>query len=164
MQKTLLLWMMIVATISAVAQKTTIKGRVFDSSINKGLAYATISLVNAHDSTLVTFARADSSGWFKLSNVEKGSYLISTSYVGYGPVWMPVNVMASQPVFDAGNVPMASISNLQGVSVMAKRPPVEINNDTLEFNTENFKTQPNAVVEEMLFFLLGVSVVCVGFI
>jgi len=158
MQKNLLLWVMIMATVTAAAQKTTIKGRVFDSSVNKGLAYATVSLVNAHDSTLVTFARADSSGWFKLSNVEKGSYLISTSYVGYGPVWKPVNVTAAQPVFDAGNVPMASISSLQDVSVIAKRPPVEINNDTLEFNTENFKTQPNAVVEEMLKKMPGVTV------
>jgi hypothetical protein len=32
----------------------------------------------------------------------------------------------------------------------AKRAPVTINNDTVEFNTENFKTQPNAVVEDLL--------------
>jgi hypothetical protein len=33
-----------------------------------------------------------------------------------------------------------------------------MNNDTLEFNTENFKTQPNAVVEDLLKKLPGVVV------
>jgi hypothetical protein len=158
MQKTLLLLVMAMISAVAFSQKMTIKGRVVDSSANKGLAYATVSLVHAKDSTLVTFARADSSGYFKLNNVEKGDYLISTSYVGYGPVWQPLPATNAQPVFDAGDVYMTNISKLQDVSVIAKRPPVEINNDTLEFNTENFKTQPNAVVEDMLKKMPGVTV------
>ena len=52
----------------------------------KALPYTTISLVHAEDSSLVSFARADSLGYFKLNGVDKGSYLISSSYVGYLPV------------------------------------------------------------------------------
>jgi hypothetical protein len=37
-------------------------------------------------------------------------------------------------------------------------PPVTISGDTVEFNTENFKTQPNAVVEDMLKKMPGITV------
>ncbi len=70
------------------AQKvpTSIKGTVYDTASKRGLAYATISVVNAKDSTLVSFARADSSGKFRLSSLDKGKYLLSSSYVGFAPV------------------------------------------------------------------------------
>jgi hypothetical protein len=158
MQKTLLLLIFIIASVTVSAQKIIIKGRVFDSALNKGLSYATVSLVHAKDSTLVTFARADSSGNFRLNGVDKGSYFISSSFVGHIPVWKPVAITAEQPEINIGNVYMADTSSLAGVQVTAKRPPVEINNDTLEFNTENFKTQPNAVVEDMLKKMPGITV------
>ncbi|HVX51393.1 MAG TPA: outer membrane beta-barrel protein [Chitinophagaceae bacterium] len=158
MQKILLLLVLVIAGTAAFAQKVTIKGRVYDSAVNKGLAYATVSLVKAKDSTLVTFARADSSGNFTLNNVNKGAYLISTSYVGYAPVWHALPALPAQGVFNAGDIYMTDVTKLQDVSITAKRPPVEINNDTLEFNTENFKTQPNAVVEDMLKKMPGVTV------
>lgn len=158
MQKIILLLALHIFCLTIFAQQTSIKGRVFDSSLNKGLAYATVSLVQLKDSTLVTFARADSMGNFRLTNVTAGKYLISTSYVGYAPVWCPLPAVTAQQPVDAGYIYMASNSQLQNVSVAAKRPPVEINNDTLEFNSENFKTQPNAVVEDMLKKMPGVTV------
>jgi hypothetical protein len=155
-----LLHVLLFSTISfcAVAQKTTIKGRVFDSVINKGLAYATVSLVQQKDSTLVSFSRADAEGNFKMNAVEKGRYLISTSYVGYIPVWNPVEINATENLQDIGDVYMQDLAPSNEITVNTKRPPVTINNDTLEFNTENFKTQPNAVVEDMLKKMPGVTI------
>lgn len=140
------------------AQKTTVKGRIFDSTQQKGLAYATVSLVHEKDSTLVTFGRADSSGYFSLKNIDKGSYLLSTSYVGYLPVWKKVAVKATGETEELTDVNMTDLVTAQNVTVVSKRPPVTMNNDTLEFNTENFKTQPNAVVEDMLKKMPGVTI------
>jgi hypothetical protein len=142
------------------AQKTPIivKGVVFDTASKRGLAYATISVVNAKDSTLVTFTRADSTGKFKLSSLEKGRYLLSSSYVGFIPVWRSVDISKDGEEIDLGKLNMTDVLNSGNVTVTARRPPVTINNDTVEFNTENFKTQPNAVVEDMLKKLPGVTV------
>ena len=87
------------------AQKTVVKGRVYDSIIQNGLAYTTVSLVRAGDSTLVSFARADSSGFFQLNAIEKGKYLVSTSYVGYIPVWKTIEVSGAsvQNIGDGGS-------------------------------------------------------------
>ena len=145
-------------TLFSFSQKSVVKGRVFDSAINKGLAYATVSLVKQKDSTLVSFSRADSLGFFKLNAIEKGKYIVSTSYVGYVPVWKQIEVYGEKNVEDIGNVNMTDIKSAGDVVVNAKRPPVVINNDTLEFNSENFKTQPNAVVEDLLKKMPGVTV------
>ncbi len=141
------------------AQKTpaSIKGVVFDTASKKGLSYATISVVNAKDSTLVTFTRADSTGKFKLSSFEKGKYLLSASYVGFVPVWMPIELKDGQDL-NLGNLNMTDVLNAGNVTVIARRAPVTINNDTVEFNTENFKTPPNAVAEDLLKKLPGVTV------
>jgi hypothetical protein len=47
---------------------------------------------------------------------------------------------------------------MDSIVVTAKRPPVELKNDTIQFNTENFKTPPNAVVEDMLRRMPGFTV------
>ncbi len=142
------------------AQKTpvTVKGIVYDTASKRGLAYSTISVVNAKDSTLVTFTRADSTGKFKLASLAKGKYLLSASYVGFVPVWRSVDVKREGEEINLGNIEMTDVQNAGNVTVTARRAPVTINNDTVEFNTENFKTQPNAVVEDLLKKLPGVTV------
>ncbi|QEC67990.1 outer membrane beta-barrel protein [Panacibacter ginsenosidivorans] len=158
MQKLLYIFFSCFVSLSLFSQKITIQGRVYDSIINKGLAYTTVSLVRQIDSTLVSFSRADSAGNFKMNGVEKGKYLISTSYVGYIAVWKPIEIIGNSNPQDIGDVYMQDLSSAGEVTVNTKRPPVTINNDTLEFNTENFKTQPNAVVEDMLKKMPGVTV------
>jgi len=136
----------------------TIKGRVCDSSTNKALAYATISLVSARDTTLISFAVADSAGQFLLKKVAAGDYLLSSSYAGYLPAWRPLQHLSGTGIRETGDIRMTPASSLRDVRVTARRPPVEINNDTIEFNSENFRTQPNAVVEDMLKKMPGVTV------
>ena len=144
----------------SLAQKTpaSVKGVVFDTASKKGLAYATVSVVNAKDSTLVSFTRADSTGKFKLASLDKGKYLLSSSYVGYVPVWKSLEIIKEGQEINMGNIEMTDVLNAGNVTVTARRAPVTINNDTVEFNTENFKTQPNAVVEDLLKKLPGVTV------
>ncbi len=141
------------------AQNSTaaIKGIVYDTASKKGLAYATVSIVNAKDSTLISFTRADSTGNFKMSSLSNGKYLLSASYVGYVPVWKQIEIVKDKEL-DLGRIDMTDVLNSGNVTVLARRAPVTINNDTVEFNTENFKTQPNAVVEDLLKKLPGVTV------
>lgn len=141
----------------AMAQKpVTLQGRVTDTLTKKGLSYATVSLVHAKDSTLVGFTRADSNGVFTMKNIHKGEYLISASYVGFLPVWQPLSVNGLQDISQV-ELAMTDVNN-SSVTVVSKRPPVVMNGDTLEFNSENFKTKPNAVVEDLLKKLPGVTV------
>ena len=160
MMRILTLLSFIVLPFFLQAQKipATVKGVVFDTASKMGLAYATVSVVNAKDSTLVTFTRADSTGKFKLNTLDKGKYLLSSSYVGYVPVWKSIEIKKEGEEINLGNVEMTDVLSAGNVTVTARRAPVTINNDTVEFNTENFKTQPNAVVEDLLKKLPGLTV------
>jgi len=142
----------------AFTQTMTIRGKICDSSTNKGLAYATVSLVSARDTTLISFAVADSAGYFLLKKVAAGDYLVSASYAGYFPAWRPLQRLSGAGIFETGDIRLAQIASLRDAQVTARRPPVEINNDTIEFNSENFRTPPNAVVEDMLKKMPGVTV------
>lgn len=137
---------------------TSVTGIVVDTAQKIALPYTTVSLVAAKDSSLVSFALSNDEGRFTISGITKpGNYLLSATYVGYGAVWLPVKVELGKKV-DIGNLILTDIKYLKEVVVTAKRPPIEMKNDTLEFNTENFKTQPNAVVEDLLKRLPGVTI------
>jgi hypothetical protein len=139
------------------AQNITIEGTVMDSTIKKPLNYATISLANAKDSSLISFTRANDAGFFQIKNVTAGKYLISISYVGYQFTWLAVKAGTTQ-VLSLGNIYLQNTATMSAVTVTARRPPVVINGDSIEFNSENFKTQPNAVVEDMLKKMPGIEV------
>ena len=139
------------------AQNWTIQGTLKDSIANRALNAATVSLVQAKDSSLVSFSRTNEAGTFSFKNVVPGVYMISVSYVGYQPKWVPV-VNTSDKTVEMGAIYMNDVNTMSTVTVTARRPPVVINGDSIEFNSENFKTAPNAVVEDLLKKMPGMEV------
>jgi Outer membrane protein beta-barrel family/Carboxypeptidase regulatory-like domain len=160
-----------VSFLISFSQPLTIRGKVVDSASGKDLPYATISVVSAKDSMLIAFTIADTAGHFQLTRITPGKYMLSVSYTGYVPVWQPLPAISATPhatsatspisadgVMELGTILLTDAGSLRAARVTGKRPPVEVNNDTLEFNAENFKTQPNAVVEDMLKKMPGVTI------
>ena len=139
------------------AQNLTIQGTLKDSIANRALNAATVSLVYDKDSSLVSFSRTNESGVFNFKNVAPGAYLVSVSYVGYVPKWVPV-LIGSEKTVEMGVIYMNDVNSMSTVTVTARRPPVVINGDSVEFNSENFKTAPNAVVEDLLKKMPGMEV------
>jgi hypothetical protein len=139
------------------AQNLTIQGSLKDSIANRALNSATVSLVYAKDSSLVSFSRTNEAGVFNFKNVAPGNYLISVSYVGYVPKWVPV-ITGTEKTMEMGLIYMNDVNTMSTVTVTARRPPVVINGDSVEFNSENFKTAPNAVVEDLLKKMPGMEV------
>ena len=155
--KALLLGGLMLTSSFIFSQNVTIDGTVMDSTIKKPLMSATISLARANDSSLISFTRANDEGYFQIKNVASGKYLVSISYIGYQHTWVAIKV-GSTPKLSLGNIYLLDASQTTTVTVTARRPPVVINGDSIEFNSENFKTQPNAVVEDMLKKMPGIEV------
>ena len=139
------------------AQSVTIEGTIVDSIAKKTLTSATVALARAKDSSLISFTRANEDGFFQIKNVEAGKYLLSVSYVGYQHLWLGIKVGATSKL-SLGKINLIDASQTSTVTVTARRPPVVINGDSIEFNSENFKTVPNAVVEDMLKKMPGIEV------
>ena len=153
----LLLTSLLLTSYGVFGQNITINGMILDSVLKRPLNSATISLANAKDSSLLSFTRSEDDGYFEVKNVKAGKYLLSISYIGYEHLWLSLTVGAN-PKVSLGNIYLMDASQMSTVTVTARRPPVVINNDTVEFNSENFKTVPNAVVEDLLKKMPGMEV------
>lgn len=145
-------------TTTVLAQnKASIKGKLIDSLSKVPLEYATVAVVNAVDTALISYTLSDKKGEFTLSGLpaNKPAKMI-ISYVGYQTFRQTLDFTGGL-LLDFGTIPLSGRS-LEEVVIRGEVSPVVIKKDTIEFNTEAFKTRPNAVVEELLRKLPGVQV------
>ncbi|WP_461081148.1 TonB-dependent receptor domain-containing protein [Spirosoma flavus] len=145
---------------TAFAQSSgVIRGAVVDSVSRKPLLEASVSLLSARDSSLVSFGITDGDGKFEFPKVAEGQYRVLVSYLGYRSRAKRVSITKTDLTADAGTLELVGESQtLNEVSVQGERAPVAVKGDTLEFNAGSFKTRPNAQVEELLKKLPGVEV------
>lgn len=135
-----------------------VTGTVLDST-NAPLIAATVTLLNAEDSVLVLFSLSNKSGEFTFRKVKPGEYILQASYIGYRQLSIPLSVTGAQTDVDLGTLTMEAADVSMGeVTIEGERTPILIKKDTIEYNADAFKTQPNAVVEDLLKKLPGVEV------
>ena len=118
---------------SAQAQRVT--GTIKDQQ-GKGLEKSTVSLLRAKDSFVLKLAVTNDDGKFDLT-ANPGNYLLNVSHVGYTPYYTKPFELSGSGDVDLGNLEMSKLSaNLQGVTVTAQRPMVEVKADKMIVNVE----------------------------
>lgn len=158
-----LLLFLLIPLVSLAQTPGTIRGSVVDSTTRKPLLEASVSLLSGRDSSLVTFGITDGDGRFTFTGVKEGSYRVLVSYVGYRSQARRVSVSTDKSSADMGPFELIGQANaLTEVTVQGEKAPVAVKGDTLEFNAGSFKTQPNAIVEDLLKKLPGVEVATDG--
>ncbi|MCX2679407.1 TonB-dependent receptor [Galbibacter sp. EGI 63066] len=140
------------------AQDYQIIGKVTDADTGEPMEASTVYVETIQDSTMVSYTISDKSGAFDLefkTNLKKLNLFVS--YNGYQPVQKEITL--DQSVIQLGNVALGiQAEELEGVSVVAERVPITVKKDTLEFNSDSFKTRPDANVEDVLKKLPGVEI------
>src|SRR5699024_6775440 len=98
-------------------------------------------------------------GKFNISGIAEGKYYLLVSYLGYKPIFRPVNFTKEDHKLDIDNIIMKNTAiALNEVNIEQFAPPLRISGDTLDFNAGSFKTKPNAVVEDLLKKIPGIEV------
>ena len=148
------------ASLQALAQADgSVRGRLKDTAAHIPVSDATLTILNARDSSLVNFARSNASGAFMLSRLSNGTYRLLVSHIGYGSVSRNFVITDLLKAVDLGEIILTDKSStLEAVTVQQEAPPVSIRHDTIEFNAGSFRTKPDAVVEDLLKKLPGVQV------
>ena len=151
------LLMLFLSAFAMAQNKATIKALLVDSNTNAPLEHATVAVVNSKDTSLISYTLSNKDGSFHISGIptDRPTKLI-ISYVGYNTFRRNLDLKKGQ-ILDLGTI-FFSGNSLKEVIIKAERSPVVIKKDTIEFNTEAFKTRPNAVVEELLRKLPGVQI------
>lgn len=135
----------------------SVKGKLIDTVAKQPLKDASVTLLDAKDSTLELFGLAKQDGTFLLENVAMGEFILQIKFQGYESVTQKINLQKTNPQIDIGLVYLKIAANDLG-NVTVTQSPISIKKDTVEFNTAAFKTKPNAVMEDVLKKLPGVQV------
>lgn len=144
---------------SGRAQKFTIRGQATDTT-RTGMPSATVMLLQAKDSALVSFGSTDRQGMFELKNVNRGDYQLKITFVGYQPATKRLSAGDfTSPVMELGRLSMEPVSKeLDALVVKGEKAPVTVKRDTIEFNAGSFRTKQNANVEDLLKKMPGIEV------
>ena len=136
-----------------------VRGVLVDRMDGSPLISATLRLLNAKDSSMVKGAMSDVDGRFRITGIGRGRYLLESSYVGYQTTLTPVNLKTSDASVRLDTIRMAGNSVvLKEAEVVGIKAEVKVMQDTVEYNADSYKTQPNAVVQDILKRLHGVEV------
>ena len=131
-------------------------GRVVDSE-KEPLIQASVRLLAAKDSAYIKGGATNEQGRFRINNVKSGKYILQATYVGYEPTYK--NITVGTDNLRVGEIVMNESSiMLKETTVIGVKTPIKVMEDTVEYNADTYKTQPNAVVEDLLKRMSGVEV------
>ena len=147
-------------TFSLRAQTSySVKGVIIDTSSKTKLANTSISILNAKDSILRKFSRADINGAFSIGNLTKGKFILLVTYPGYADYVERFVLDSTHSTHDFGKLNMILKAKLlSDVIIKAGHIPIKIKGDTTEFNAKAYTIQPNDKVEDLLRQLPGIEV------
>lgn len=155
----LLLFFIIGIMLSAFTQTINIKGKIIDAETQATMPGATVMLLHPKDSTFYKFGISNASGDFSIKGADVGNYIFQVSFIGYSSYYKDVTLNAENKELDMGSVAMEQKKEtLKEFEVVEEMVPVIINGDTVEFNAEAFKTNPEDNVKDLLKQLPGVEV------
>ncbi len=149
----------IIALTQSIMAQYTITGLVKDKLDEQPLPQVSVRLLSAKDSSFVTGISSNNNGTFNLPVNRPGKYIAALSFLGYKTLEQTVTLSSKQRRVNLGTILMEGNDiMLQEAMVISKAAEVIVKEDTVEFNADSYKTQPNAVVEDLLKKLPGVEV------
>jgi Outer membrane protein beta-barrel family/CarboxypepD_reg-like domain len=144
-------------SIGTYSQNITLKGRLTDKTDKAPIQGATVKLVLQKDSTQSKLLVTDSKGNFQFDELNTNTYIIKISNSRYEKMEQKITLLASNKEPIAFSL-LKVATDLEGVTVVAKAPPVKQKGDTSEFSASQFKVNPDATVEDLIKKLPGVTV------
>lgn len=146
--RTILLLLALFVSLQSYAQSRGKILGIVQSTDSTALEKATVSIIDAQDSSVLSYSLTDNKGKFEFVRMPQHKDLVL--FISH------VNASSFQKSFridETANMDFGTIQ-LEGQSldeiVITAAPPVRMNKDTLEYNADYFKTRPNANVEELL--------------
>lgn len=136
MRHTLFIFILLSLINSAFAQIPSIRGAVIDSK-NQPIAFASIYVTKAADSSNVMGAITNEAGQFIVENLKLDNYLVRITALGYKEQWFKATLTETSNSKTLGNVILIeSGKNLDEVNIDAERKLLENNIDKKIFQVD----------------------------
>lgn len=133
--------------LTGFVQAQQISGTAY-SPEGKPLANITASLLQAKDSSIIKLAVTNAEGKYQFTEINNGSYRIQLSYVGLDNWYSEIFEMNSgSKTIEAVTMKKTDNSNLQAVTVVSRKPMIEVKADKTILNVEG---SVNAIGQDAL--------------
>ena len=137
-------------------QNLKIMGNVIDTTDKHAMYNASVNLLRAKDSILVSAVRTDKEGRFEVMNVKAGNYVLMVSYPQYADYIDKIEVLKD---LDLNKIILNTKAHLlQEVIVKNTVSAIRVKGDTTEYKADSFRVAPNADVQELLKSMPGIQV------
>lgn len=152
---------LILLTMPAYAQRggVDITGTVIEEGTNEPIEQATVRLLSVKDSLMVGGVATSRNGAFTLKNIKNGSYLLHVSFVGFDPLYQPLQITGKTNPVKLGKLALSDGAIQLGEAVViGKAPEVTVRNDTMEYNADSYKVTEGSMLEDLLKKMPGVEI------
>ncbi|MEY3386662.1 MAG: hypothetical protein RIR53_1473 [Bacteroidota bacterium] len=157
MKSVLLLHLLLLTASAAVAQNVTIRGKVVSADDASPLPSATVRLVSLKDTSIVRGSYTERDGSFSIKELPTGSWRMTISYVGYRRLESTQFVRESRSDLGTFRLQRDTVAG-KSVEVEATAVRMEVKGDTMDYNAQAFKTNPNATAEDLVKKMPGITV------
>jgi len=139
------------------AQTSSIKGKITDAQDNSAVVGAGVMLKSTKDSLQKKGTTTNLKGDFIFSGIKNGTYELNIKYLGYKPYKLSVHIHQNDT--NLGTLKLIPDSaSMQEVEIEAHIVPMKQNGDTIEYNANAYKTDPDAELEDLLMQLPGITI------
>ncbi len=143
--------MLLVAVQGAFAQTYTVKGKIVDGNDKTPLAGVLVKVADKEQGAIT-----NEDGEFTIAAMPKGTYTIEFSYLSYKKLQQQVTVKDKNIAL--GTVKMEVESKvLKDATVKGVANRVTLSGDTMQFNADAYKVNPNATAEDLVKKMPGVT-------
>lgn len=112
-------------------------GKVLDAKTNKAVSFATVGVIRAKDSSVVTGVLSESNGNFSVDNLRPGEFLLRINFIGYEPMYKSFALTPQSMEKDLGNFKLQPSSQmLKEAVVTADKSTFEMAIDKKVFNVD----------------------------
>lgn len=161
MKRVLLISMLLSSTMLFAQQTGSIQGTVVDSQTGQIMEMVAVQLFTytGTDSTMVNGAQTDMEGFFYFMKLKPGKYKLVLSSLGYRTRIIPVELTDDKMIREMGKLSMVEdVQALAEIDVRGHAAEMTVKGDTIEYNTNAYKMEETAVVEDLLKKMSGVQV------
>lgn len=154
MRKLFLQLLILTISLPLTAQVT---GKVIDSTTGKPIGNFVVGMVIKSIPADTSFYFTNEEGVFSISPVPTSNFSLIFSSVSHKPIAKFIPVNTAEKTITVGSIVMAPrIQTLD--EVVVEGPPVIIKEDTIEYRADAFKVKENAMTEDLLKKLPGITV------
>lgn len=141
------------------SQVKYIEGTIVDTLEGKGIRNAKVILVNLNDSVILTHKNTDENGHFVLSDLNIDTFRLIIDHPQYETREFYFLGESDNQEFRLNRIILSPRGKkIEEITVLAYKDPVYYRGDTLVYVADSFKTRPDAVVEDLLRKLPGITV------